>query len=864
MAVISVRKLDTTSCEAALFTFKTRGNTSFNIINIYRPPKSRSLSSFLDEYHQIVSDLDQKESPFIITGDYNIHFDKPDSKDTKVFLQLLQDNNLKQHVQAATHKRGHILDWVVTPTNEHYINRVDVKDKDISDHYLVKITLGISKAKRPSKIINSRNIKALDRAAFINDLASLFQSGELEVDEFNSALRSILDKHCPQKQRKISHRKPSPWFNDSVKNAKKEVRRAERRWMKTGLEVHREIYIARKNHANNIILKAKRHHYLSKFDNISTCRELFNVCDEVLGKDKCNVYPDGNDTDIADKFCAFFENKVQDIRDELDSAQCNPVVFEPFTGTLFDSFRPATVQEVKQIILNSPSKSCDLDPIPTCLLKENLDVLLPSITNIINASLVEGVVPSCFKYAIVTPLLKKKDLDTNIFKNYRPVSNLPFLSKILEKIVLKRLLDHLDRNNLHEIYQSAYKENHSTETALLKVFSDICSSLDDKNLCLLTMYDLSAAFDTIDHDILLKRLGTTFGIGGSVIRWFESYLSDRKQCVTINKNCSKFSSIRFGVPQGSVLGPILFSMYMKPLASIIERHGIKYHFYADDTQTYSEVKCGDLADLIGATEQCANDLKDWMLSNKLKLNDDKTEAMLFINNKHHMNVINDKDMILNVNGHQITMSKTLRNLGVIMDPNMTMSSQIGNLCRTLRLQLKKIASIRSYLPTSVAKTLITSLILSRLDYCNSLLAGTNKEQINRLQRVQNAAAKLVLCKKQLPHSLPILYELHWLPVKERIDYKIALICYKCINDSAPVYLSSLLEFYTPNRNLRSSSDKYKLKTISRVNYKSFGEKSFAWSGPKIWNSLPLSLRSVDTIDTFKRRLKHYLFLSTYC
>ena len=403
-------------------------------------------------------------------------------------------------------------------------------------------------------------------------------------------------------------------------------------------------------------------------------------------------------------------------------------------------------------------------------------ILLPSITNIINVSLAEGVVPSCFKHALVTPLLKKKDLDTNVLKNYRPVSNLPFLSKILEKIVLKRLLDHLDKNNLHEVYQSAYKANHSTETALLKVFSDICTSLDDKNLCLLTMYDLSAAFDTIDHDILLTRLGASFGIGGSALKWFTSYLRDRKQCVTINKKSSKFSSIRFGVPQGSVLGPILFSMYMKPLSSIIEQFGIKYHFYADDTQTYGAVKCDDLTGLIDATERCAKDIKDWMTSNKLKLNNDKTEAMLFINNKQHMNGINENNVILNVNGHQINMSKNLRNLGVIMDPNMTMSSQISNLCKTLRLQLKKIASIRSYLPTSVAKTLITSLILSRLDYCNSLLAGSNKEQLNRLQRVQNAAAKLVLCKKQWPHSLPILYELHWLPVKERIDYKIALMC----------------------------------------------------------------------------------------
>ncbi|GFS07822.1 reverse transcriptase-like protein [Elysia marginata] len=254
-----------------------------------------------------------------------------------------------------------------------------------------------------------------------------------------------------------------------------------------------------------------------------------------------------------------------------------------------------------------------------------LETLAPFIADVINQSLAIGTVPDCYKHAIVKPMLKKRGLDENALKNFRPISNLKFLSKILEKLVLKQLLEHLNKSKLNEVFQSAYKAFHSTETALLKVTSDVLESMDQKEICVMTLLDLSAAFNTIDRNILLTRLNQTFGLSGTVLQWFESYLSNRTQSVFNGDHTSRKLPLVFGVPQGSVLGPILFTLYTSPLSSIIKLHGMSYHLYADDTQMYCTDTINNLPLLLSKTSICIESVKEWMMTNKLKLNDDKTE-----------------------------------------------------------------------------------------------------------------------------------------------------------------------------------------------------------------------------------------------
>ena len=271
-------------------------------------------------------------------------------------------------------------------------------------------------------------------------------------------------------------------------------------------------------------------------------------------------------------FSGYFTEKIRTIRNNFPPPNPTACLDTSSAGNPLLTFESVTDEFVFKIINSASAKSCELDPIPTTLLYENLDILLPTITNIINTSLTTVIVPRDLKTAVVKPLLKKPSLDKNLLKNYRPISNLPFLSKILEKVVLHKLLSHLQESNLSNPFQSAYRAGHSTDTVLLRIVNDILSALDNDNISVLLLLDLSAAFDTTDHQILLSRLNSVFGIQSAVLQWFQSYLSDRYQSLSVNNSSSSPSQLVYGVPQGSVLGPILFVLYTTPLSDIIANH----------------------------------------------------------------------------------------------------------------------------------------------------------------------------------------------------------------------------------------------------------------------------------------------------
>ena len=302
-----------------------------------------------------------------------------------------------------------------------------------------------------------------------------------------------------------------------------------------------------------------------------------------------------------------------------------------------------------------------------------------------------------FKMANVSPLLKKPSLERNELKNYRPVSNLAFVSRLIEKAVAVQLNDHLLENNLMEEFQSAYRKGHSTETALLRVQSDILCAVDQGKAAYLILLDLSAAFDTIDHDILLGYMETHLGICGTVLNWFQSYLCNRMQSVVIDGVASQPSALRYGVPQGSVLGPVLFCIYMLPLSQIIKAHNMSLHIYADDTQIYCffKVKSSPDADnALLAITQCVDDVRIWMAQSLLKLNEDKTE-FLVISSPHYQQLV--RGTSITVGDAVINSTVQCRNLGVIFDSKMDMKQHVSAVCRSAFFQLRKIGSIRKYL-----------------------------------------------------------------------------------------------------------------------------------------------------------------------
>ena len=338
-------------------------------------------------------------------------------------------------------------------------------------------------------------------------------------------------------------------------------------------------------------------------------------------------------TALANTFSSFFINKISIIRSSFPSGSCSIVLTPPNTREVLHNLSYVTDAEVRRLVLSAPCKSSDLDPLPTGLVKDCIDVLVTPIVSIVNLSLSEGCFPTHFKSALVSPLLKKHTLNRDDMKNYRPVSNLSFLSKILEKVVASRLNWHINSSHTSNDYQSAYRKFHSTATALLKIHNDILSSVDDGRVTALTLLDLSAAFDTIDHTILQRRLSNWFGVSRKVLDWFKSYLTGRSQRIKLGNCVSSRSDLSFGVPQGSVLGPLLFTLYTTPLSSLVSGHAIPHHLYADDSQLYVSFSLGDSAAALNGLQSCLASVQSWMSTNKLKLNPDKTEFFLIGNER---------------------------------------------------------------------------------------------------------------------------------------------------------------------------------------------------------------------------------------
>ena len=514
--------------------------------------------------------------------------------------------------------------------------------------------------------------------------------------------------------------------------------------------------------------------------------------------------------------------------------------------------------------MKSPNKSCSLDPWPTFLVLEYLDILITPITSIINASLEQGKCPNFYKQAHVTPILKKKlSLYKEMFKNYRSVSNLNFISKILERVVAVQLQTHLDEAGLMSAFQSAYRKQNSTVSALLNIRNDILLNMAKGSVTALTLLDLSAAFDTIDHTILLDRLNVYYGISELALGWFKSYLPGGTHSVKVGNTLSHPAALQYGIPQGSVLGPILFSLYTNPISSIIHSHSsINHHFYADDTQLYITLSPTNFSCFIQKLKNCLNDIQNFMFANKLKRNPEKTEFILIGSKNNRKQLL--PHFPINILGNQVLPAQSVRNLGVVFDSNFLFSDHVSQVIKPTRVHARDLYRIRPLLDLNTSVLLANALGSSRLDYCNSLFLSLTDSELRRLQLVQNSFCRVVTHSSKYSHITPQLKKLHWLPVKYRIQFKIGLITYKILNQGQPVYLRELIHPYTSSRITRRSTHKLKFlhtPTFDRKVHKSVKlfSNSFSHYAPGLWNSFPFHIRNSLSVASFRKHLKTHLF-----
>ena len=848
-------------------------SSCLRLITIYRtypsPENGYTVAQFIAEFSDYMEKIVPSSGRLLIGGDFNFHWDKPQDPDTIRIRDTLSSLNLQQHVSGATHISGHCLDWFLTHESDDLVKSTEISTL-ISDHNMIHLTANLVKPPLPRERRIYRSYKSIDP----NELQLEIETSTLIsqpkddlnelVEQYNETLSALIDKHAPLKEGIVTIRPVTPWYNEAIHAAKAVRRKCEAIWRKTRLTIHRDIFTAARNKVSTLIKKAKIMYFTEKIEECNGDQKaLFGVVNEILGRKKeQSLPPHENLKDVLDKFSVFFHTKINTIRQNLDAEiqlQTDNLpsvlpIHDPPLEARMNEFNMLSVEDVRKLVAKSPTKSCGLDPLPTWLLKKIVNPLLPTMTHIINKSLQSSIFPQALKYARVTPLLKKANLDKSILKNYRPVSNLAFISKLLERAALHQLLNHMDNNNLFCPIQSAYRPKHSTETALVKIQNDILLHLDSGKGVILVLLDLSAAFDTIDHTILMSRLQSRIGITGPALDWFHSYLADRYQCVHIQGQSSDSVPLVYGVPQGSVLGPFEFLIYMCPVYSIAEKHNISIHQYADDTQLYVAFDFDNQQESLRRMEACVNDIRTWMRLNKLKLNDDKTELIIIAPARHaHKVTINS----IKIGDCTVKSSRTARNLGATFDDTMCLNQHISSLVKSCNAQLRSIGQARRFLSTAATEKVIHAFLSSRLDNGNSLLYGLPTIQIQRLQRIQNTAARILTRTKKHEHISPVLKSLHWLPISKRIEYKILTLTFKCLHSLAPSYLKDLIKQHKPGRSLRSASQR--LLHVPATRLKSYGDRAFSKAAPLLWNSLPLHIRQIDNLDDFKSMLKTHLF-----
>ena len=562
----------------------------------------------------------------------------------------------------------------------------------------------------------------------------------------------------------------------------------------------------------------------------------------------------------ADHFISVLKLVMLRVRAATDGAAAPQFTVAP-VGSELRLFMPVTQSDVIEMVRALPGKQCSSDPLPTWLLKENVGLLAPFLSRLICWSLEHGVVPSGMKSAYITPILKKADMDPADTKSYRPISNLSVLSKLLERLVSKQLVTYLRDNGLLPDRQSAYRAHHSTETAVLRVLSDILLALDSGNLAVLTLLDLSAAFDSVDHQTLLRRLQTSYGLGGAVIDWFASYLNGRTQYVRSSSNSSSPSAVLYGVPQGSVLGPILFLLYTADLLQLVRRHHLHPHAFADDTQIYGFCNPPDTDALRDRLSVCIDDVSEWMMANRLQLNPAKTE-MLWCSSARRQHQIPTGSV--RVGSTSVLPVSVVRDLGVYVDADVTMSAHVTATVRACFAALRQIRSVRRSLSADALLTLVRALVVSKVDYCSSVLAGISGALLQRLQSVLNAAARLVFSARKSEHITPLLRELHWLRVPERIQFRLCVLVHHCLNGTAPSYLAETLQKSADvgaRQRLRSAATS--TLVVPPTRRATLGDRAFPVAAARAWNALPLSVRAVPSLLLFRRELKMTLFRASY-
>lgn len=832
---------------------------SLAIGTAYRP-QWVNVDSFVDAITESVMYFSNHDF-IVLLGDFNVNMLHQSNVYTGIITEFLHCVDLHQVVTQPTHttvSSETLIDLVCT--------NAPIRDVSVCNitgtvgHAMVNVELTLKKAKFPPKFSFCRPIKNIHLDTFNGHVSAMLwetvsdmRCMESMVDKFDSLLLTLFDRHAPAKKIKIKHNNSLPWVTATCKRMIDLRNDAYKRYRMTGSEVHKNYYNDLKKLVKTSIYNEKRayfNHYINS--QISDSKAFWkNIRKKVL------VDPSKSDT-LPDCF-----NNPDDINNHflnIPHACTTPISyitfyeFNRFNDSNFQ-FQPVSECDIANYIMSIKSNAAGCDGISRDMILLTLPCTLSIITKIVNRSLLTGIVPQQWKEALITPIPKVNNpVD---FKNLRPISILPFLSKVLEKAAYTQLIKYVEANDILPPLQSGFRKNRGTLTALLDVTDNILAEQDNGRGTILTLLDFSRAFDCLNISLLLSKL-TYYGFDRRTVGWFDSYLSGRSQRVKLSKDdgsclISSSQPLNRGIPQGSILGPLLFIIYSADLSTVI-RH-CNYHCYADDVQLYISETPDKINTAAHKLNQDLNRIADWSTRNSLVLNPTKSKCMVLGSKWQISNILSNNPTVTMLD-QTIERVNEAKNLGVVIDSQLRFESHVKSVVRNCFYRLKVMYKIRNLISEKVRIRLCESLVLSRLNYGDIVFGPRLLRKTQHLiQRVQNACCRYCFDIPPRNHVSPYLNNASMLNMESRRQLHLASMLFGIITYKTPTYLHVKLCF-PPSRGtgIRSCRPPLEMQSHRTTAFRG----SFRYQATKCWNNIPPPIRQLTSVYTFQKRLTSFL------
>uniref|UniRef100_A0A3B3HCE9 Reverse transcriptase domain-containing protein n=1 Tax=Oryzias latipes TaxID=8090 RepID=A0A3B3HCE9_ORYLA len=845
--------------ELLVLNVKLAKSLSITVVGCYRPPSAtkEALSSLKD----LLSRINYGE--LLMVGDFNWDWSSTASED---FKSLCDSINLSQLISQPTRpntkcpEKSTLIDLILTNA-PHKFSSAGVFCNDLSDHCVVAACRDAKIPKCKPRIVIRRNFKKFNEQAYRHDLSlvnweriGLTPNVELAWSFFKGNFEKIINKHAPMKKFRVKGR-DNPWFTRELSDIIHLRNRAWAKARKTDLARDWSTFRQLRNKCTSFIKKAKSEYYLSvttehlnnpqkfwkvikSFSVNKSSHDLpsFVLKNSVPVYDRTEVLNCFNNHFISSGSCSDYKGAAS-VPHSVNSSMFSG---EPFT------FVPFTVNQVHKALKTlNHRKPPGPDLIEPFSLKMAADFIAQPLTTLFNLSIETQEIPSIWKSAFVTPHLKGGD--PAVLTNYRPISNLCVLSKILESLVCEQLKEFLYSNELLSTLQSGFRKKHSTITAATKVINDILVALDNKQYCAALFIDLSKAFDTVDHIVLKQRL-ISFGLSDHAVSWLTNYMKNRTQCVRQDGLCSEFLNVHTGVPQGSVLGPLLFVMYINNIDQNVSHTNM--HFYADDTIIY----CFDPSPTTAVKylQKAFDTVQHTFLQLKLTVNADKTKLMLFSNSRKTPQGFLT---VSTLEGNEIELVHVYKYLGILIDDALSFKPHIENLVRKLKLKLGFLFRNKCCFSFGIKKRLVTATFLSILDYGDLLYMNATAQCLSKIDSVYHAALRFVTNCKASTHHCELYSRVGWSSLSTRRFTHWCIFIYKSLLGLLPSYICSLIKLRTvESYGLRSNDHLSLAVPFARTE---LGKKAFVFSAPSTWNTLQKrwKLKELIPLNIFKSKLK---------